>query len=94
MADEGGSDEVRRADKMRADDGGSALTPRRITALVVLGIVLVLAILNLERVAVDFGVKSVRMPLIVLIGVSAGGGFLAGWLFFRHRERRRRSESS
>ena len=94
MTDESGSDEVRRADQIRADGGTSPLTPRRITALVVLGIVFVLAILNLERVSVDFAVKSVKMPVIVLIAISAGGGFLAGWLFFRRRERRRRTETS
>jgi uncharacterized membrane protein SpoIIM required for sporulation len=29
------------------------------------------------------------MPLIVMIAISGGIGFLAGWLFFRRRERRR-----
>ncbi|HEY8215934.1 MAG TPA: LapA family protein [Acidimicrobiia bacterium] len=76
----------------RADDVGRTrprMSGRHIAALILIGLLVVVAVLNLDDVSVDLIVDSVQVPLIVLIAVSAGVGFLAGWLFFRRRERRR-----
>jgi uncharacterized integral membrane protein len=81
------------ADEMhRADDigrSGPKLSGRHVVALVLVGILVVIAVLNLDDVSVDLIGGSVQMPLIVMIAISGGIGFLAGWLFFRRRERRR-----
>jgi uncharacterized integral membrane protein len=76
----------------RADDIGRSrprITGRHVVALVLIGLLVVIAVLNLDDVSVDLIAGSVEMPLIVLIAIAAGIGFLAGWLVSRHRERRR-----
>lgn len=87
MADDDGSGEIQRAD----DIGRKRLSTRGIVAIVLVGLLVILAVLNFEKVSVDLAVRSVQMPLIVLIAISAGIGFLGGWLFFRRRERRQRA---
>jgi uncharacterized integral membrane protein len=88
VADDDISGEIHRAD----DIGRKKLSTRSIVAIVLVGLLVILAVLNFEKVSVDLAVRSVQMPLIVLIAISAGIGFLAGWLFFRRRERRQRGE--
>ena len=80
-------------DVQRAGSGGSRtpLTPRRIALLVVAAILIVIAILNFDQVSIDLVVGSIRMPLIAMLVVSGGIGFLAGWWFFRRRDRRQRA---
>jgi uncharacterized integral membrane protein len=76
----------------RADDIGRTrprLSSRHVVALILIGLLVVVAVLNLDDVSVDLIAGSVEMPLIVLIAISGGVGFLVGWLFFRSRERRR-----
>jgi uncharacterized integral membrane protein len=76
----------------RADDIGRSrprITGRHVVALVLIGLLVVIAVLNLDDVSVDLIAGSVEMPLIVLIVIAAGIGFLAGWLVTRRRERRR-----
>jgi uncharacterized integral membrane protein len=82
------SDEVHRAD----DIGRTRprMTGRHIAALILIGLLVVVAVLNLDDVSVDLIVGSVDLPLIAIIALSAIIGFLAGWLFFRRRERRQR----
>jgi uncharacterized integral membrane protein len=75
----------------RADDVGRTrprMTARHVVGLILVAVVVVIAVLNFDTVSVDLVVGSIDMPLIVLIAVSGGIGFLAGWLFFRRRERR------
>jgi uncharacterized integral membrane protein len=81
-------------DIQRADGAGGKqrLSPRTIVAIVLVGLLVILAVLNFGKVSVDLAVRSVQMPLIVLIAISAGIGFCAGWLFFRRRERRERRQ--
>ena len=88
MADDDTSGEIHRAD----DIGRKQLSPRSIIAIVLIGLLLILAVLNLEKVSVDLAVGSVEMPLVVLIAISGGIGFLVGWLFLRRRERRERRQ--
>ena len=76
----------------RADDIGRTrprISGRHVVALVLIGLLVVIAVLNLDDASVDLIVGSVEMPLIVLIAIAAGIGFLAGWLVNRRRERRR-----
>jgi uncharacterized integral membrane protein len=76
----------------RADDAGrKRLSTRSIVAIVLVGLLVILAVLNFEKVSVDLAVRSVEMPIVVLIAISAGIGFCGGWLFFRRRERSQRA---
>jgi uncharacterized integral membrane protein len=77
----------------RADDIGRArprMTPRHVIALILVALLVIIAILNLDDVSVDLLIGSVEMPLIVLIAIVGGIGFLVGWLLSRRRERRDR----
>ena len=71
--------------------GEPPITPRRIALFVVAAILIVVAVLNLDQVSIDLVVGSIRMPLIAMLAVAGGVGFLAGWWFFRRRERRQRT---
>jgi len=79
-------------DVHRADDVGRPerrkLTPRQIGAIVLAAVIVVFAVLNLQKVHIDFVVKTVSMPLVIEILVVAGIAFGAGFLFSRHREKR------
>ena len=90
MADDqmSNSDEVHRAD----DIGRTRprMSGRHIAGLILVGVLVVVALLNLDDVSVDLIVGSVELPLIAIIALSAIIGFLAGWLFFKRRERRQR----
>ena len=77
--------EIRRADQIGKGEG---LKPRQIVALVLLGLLILLAILNLDDVSVDLLFGSVSMPLFVLIAVSGAVGFLIGWLVRGRRDKR------
>jgi len=52
-----------------------------------------LALFNLDSVAVNFVFFKTSASLFVVIVLSVGLGFLAGWLFDDVRERRRRKSS-
>lgn len=84
MAD-GNEGEIRRADQIGKGEG---LKPRQIVALVLLGLLILLAILNFDDVSVDLLFGSVTMPLFVLIAVAGLVGFLIGWLVRGRREKR------
>jgi uncharacterized integral membrane protein len=84
------AEEIHNADEVGR---GPKMTPRQIIGLVLLGLLVIVAILNLEKVSIDLIVGSVELPLIVVIAVSGGVGFLVGWLFFRRRERRERDNN-
>ena len=76
----------------RADDIGRSrprISGRQVVALVLIGLLVVVAVLNLDDVSVDLIAGSVEMPLVALIAITAGIGFLVGWLLSRRRERRR-----
>jgi uncharacterized integral membrane protein len=76
----------------RADDIGRSrprMSSRHVVALVLIGLLVVVAVLNLDDVSVDLIAGSVEMPLIVIIAIAGGLGFLAGWLVTRRRGRRR-----
>jgi uncharacterized integral membrane protein len=80
-------------DVQRAGSGDSRtpLTPRRIALLVVTAILVVIALLNLDQASIDLIVGSIRMPLVAMLALSCGIGFLGGWWFFRRRDRRQRA---
>jgi uncharacterized integral membrane protein len=61
-----------------------------VIALILVALLVIIAILNLDDVSVDLLIGSVEMPLIVLIAIVGGIGFLVGWLLSRRRERRDR----
>lgn len=68
-----------------------AWTPRRIILVLLVAYAVLLALFNLESVAVNFVFFKTSASLFVVILLAVGLGFLAGWLFDDLRERRRRS---
>jgi uncharacterized integral membrane protein len=80
---------------VRADDVGRRKprpSARHIIGLVLIGVLVLVAILNRDRVGIDLILTTVHISLVVVIALSALGGFAAGWLFFRRREKRRRGD--
>lgn len=88
------SDDIQEPGKVtRADDVGREerkITPRHVVALVLIGLLVIVAVLNLDDTSVDLIVKSVQLPLIVVIAVAGFVGFAIGWLLSARREKRRR----
>lgn len=89
MAD-AGEGEIRRADQIGKGEG---LKPRQIVALVLLGLLILLAILNFDDVSVDLLFGSVTTPLFVMIAVAGAVGFLIGWLVRGRRDKRERDDN-
>lgn len=80
---------IRKADDIgRKEPGETFWTPRRIVAAVVIGLLVLFAVLNLQKVNVDFGVASVDLSLIFVIAVCGAVGFGAGYLVRGRRENR------
>jgi uncharacterized integral membrane protein len=61
--------------------------PAPIAAAIAGGIAVLFAVLNLQRVQMDWIATSTRTPLIVVIVLFAGLGFLAGFLIAGRRRR-------
>jgi len=80
-----GSDEVRRADEI----GGDGPNIRVIVGLGIVAAIVLFALLNFQDVKIDLLVGSIRARLIVVIAISSIAGFIAGFLFFRRREKHR-----
>jgi uncharacterized integral membrane protein len=76
-----------------ASGAKSPWTPRRIVLIVLVAYAVLLALFNLDSVAVNFVFFKTSASLFVVIVLSVGLGFLAGWLFDDVRERRRRKSS-
>jgi uncharacterized integral membrane protein len=66
---------------------------KRIVALVIAAIVIVFAVVNLDRVKVDWIVTTGHTPLIVVIVVSFLLGIAADRLAIARKRRRRRAEA-
>jgi uncharacterized integral membrane protein len=88
MSEARGSGEFWRAD----DVGKTTMSPRHVVALVVVVLLVIVAVQNLEDANFDVLFWDVTMPLVVLLAVFGGGGFLAGWLVRGRREKRHRSD--
>jgi len=73
--------------------GKSPWTPRRIVLGVLLVYAVLLALFNLDSVAVNFVFFKTEASLFVVIVLAVALGFLVGWLFDDLRERRRRRSS-
>jgi uncharacterized integral membrane protein len=89
--DEGG---VRRADDIgrREKSSGDVLSGRRIGTIILVVVILLFAVLNLQKVSVDLGVTSVTMPLVFVIAGCGLIGFGAGYLVRGRRDKRRRQD--
>lgn len=80
---------IRKADDIgRKDEGETFWTPRRIVAAVVVGLLVLFAVLNLQKVNVDLGVTSFDMSLIFVIAVCGAVGFGAGYLVRGRKDNR------
>ena len=67
-------------------------TSKQIVSAVLIGLVVLLALLNLDDAKVDFAVDSVEIPLVFVILASALLGMGAGWFLRLHREHRKRDD--
>jgi uncharacterized integral membrane protein len=75
-------------DAGRSDDRGHAgrvIRPIHVVVGICALVLLVFALVNLDRVSVDFVFDSVEVSLIVVIALCAGLGFVIGWFVGRHR---------
>jgi uncharacterized integral membrane protein len=78
-----------------ADEGepvkrqGFRPSPRQLASAIVIFVVVLFAVVNLERVSVDFVVTSVDIPLAFLILGSLLLGLAAGWLLGERHEHHR-----
>ena len=80
-----GSDDVRKADA----GGGGGPSVRVIVGIGIVAALVLFALLNFQEIKIDLLVGSIRARLIVVIAISALAGFIAGFLFFRRREKHR-----
>ncbi|NNE08959.1 MAG: LapA family protein [Gemmatimonadetes bacterium] len=63
--------------------GGSDMRPRLIVSLVLLGLILIIAVQNAETVELSFLVWHLSISRVLLIFITGGIGFLAGYLMAR-----------
>ena len=89
--DDGG---VRRADDIGKRQKGEKrnIGPRQIGVMVLIGVIILFAVLNLQSVSVDFAFGSVTMPLIFVIAACGLIGFGVGYLVKGRREKRDRND--
>jgi uncharacterized integral membrane protein len=89
--DEGG---IRRADDIGKRQKGEKrnIGPRQIGVIVLIGAIILFAVLNLQKVSVDFAVGSVTISLIFVIAGCGLIGFGAGYLVKGRREKRERND--
>ena len=78
-----GSDEVRRADEI----GGDGPNIRVIVGIGIVAALVLFALLNTQEVKIDLLAGSIQARLIVVIAISS----IAGFLFFRRREKHRQN---
>jgi uncharacterized integral membrane protein len=71
--------------------GGFRPSARQIAAGVLIGLVLLFALVNLEKVSVDFVITSVEIPLFFVFVGSGLLGIAAGALI-RHHQREHRDD--
>jgi hypothetical protein len=74
-----------RSARPTARRGEGGVTGRQIGDAI--GAVVLCCLLNLEEAQIDLIGTSIKMPLFVVIAVSAGLGFGGGFLLARHRAR-------
>ena len=63
---------------------------RTFVGVAVVVVAIVFAVVNLNKVEVDWIVSSSKAPLIIVIAISVIGGFVLGWLGHRGTGKRRR----
>jgi uncharacterized integral membrane protein len=82
--------EIRRADDIGKRQKGEPrnLSGRQIGMIILVAVILLFAVLNLQKVSVDFGVTSVTMPLVFVIAGTGLLGFGAGYLVKGRRVKR------
>jgi uncharacterized integral membrane protein len=81
---ETGGDVARRRGKSPAKRDSRAIAAALLGALVA-----VFAVLNLDKVDVNWALGTWRTPLILVIAVSVAAGFVLGWFFARGRAKRK-----
>lgn len=69
-------------------DVGWRPSGRQIGMFVCVLLIVLFAVVNLDKARIDFLVDSVQIPLVFVIAACALIGFLAGYLFSRHLEKK------
>lgn len=62
------------------------MTPKRIIILVIVGLFILFASLNFDKITINMLFFRINIPLFFLIIVLGGVGFLAGFLTKRNRD--------
>jgi uncharacterized integral membrane protein len=61
---------------------------RQIAIAIVAGIAILFAALNSQEVKVNWIITSWKTPLILVIGLAVGAGYLTAWLIARHNKKK------
>jgi len=66
-------------------------TARQVIAIIILVVILVFALVNLEKATIDFVFDQVTIPIFFVIAFPALAGFIAGLIVQSRRDKARRS---
>ena len=91
MTYEGAQEPGERDRRVQRAEPGWRPTARQVIAVIILVLILVFALVNLEKATIDFVFDQVRIPVFFVIAFPALLGFVAGLIVQRHRDRTRRS---
>ncbi|MEX0665837.1 MAG: LapA family protein [Acidimicrobiia bacterium] len=72
----------------RVEDTRWRPSGRQIAIAILVGLVALFGAVNFEKTSIDFLVDSVRIPLVFVIAACSLLGFLAGYLFARHLDKK------
>ena len=61
---------------------------RQIAIAIIAGIAILFAVLNSQEVKVNWIVTSWKTPLILVIGLAVGAGYLTAWLIARRNKKK------
>jgi uncharacterized integral membrane protein len=61
---------------------------RQIAIAIIAGIAILFAALNSQEVKVNWIITSWKTPLILVIGLAVGAGYLTAWLIARHHKKK------
>ena len=69
----------------RSERAGRSVSPKLVLVAILVFIVVVLAVVNSNKVKLDFVAEDVKLPLFVVIVGAAAIGWVIGWFMGRSR---------
>ena len=89
MTDEGAEEESGGDGRVQRVEPAWRPTARQVIAILILIIILVFALVNLQRTTIDFVFDQVTIPVFFVIAFPALAGFIAGLIVQHRREQQR-----